>query len=161
MRVCKFDKVVNLIPRQNCGVCAFLALIAPVNQVRPSGGLAGESRPPFEAAEEIAIDSRSAFDLYRDEFETVVNDDINLIAALVTPEIEVGRQSAVRTTFEEFSDHPCLEQGASLRMDEKLLHILDSDQIGGEAGIVEIELRGLGEAFAEVSVMRWKQVHDV
>ena len=67
----------------------------------------------------------------------------------------------MRAAFEEFGDHPCLEQGASLRMDEELLRALDSDQVGGKAGIVEIELWGLGEAFTEVPMVGWKQVHDV
>jgi hypothetical protein len=83
------------------------------------------------------------------------------VAGAVAPEVEVVVEGVVVAGLEELGDDPGLEQGAAQGVGGELVCALDAQKAGSEAGIVEVELRGLDQALVEAPVVRTEPIDDV
>ncbi len=78
----------------------------------------------------------------------------------VAVEGELDTTCAVPLHLLELGDHPVLEQCAAQGMALHLMGALDADQVCRESGVVEVELRVLCQALAEVRVERGQSKED-
>ena len=69
--------------------------------------------------------------------------------------------TAVVAMLQRLYHHHVLEQRASKRMRGDLFHMLDADEMAGEAHIVKIELRRLDQPLANIGVERRQPESDI
>ena len=80
----------------------------------------------------------------------MVEEEIDFVADVVAPEIEVGGAPGVVALLEEFENDVVFEESTAQEMGFELSGGLDAEQAGGDAGIGEVELMLLHEPLAEV-----------
>jgi len=90
------------------------------------------------------------------------NEKIDLTILFITVKIQWGIQySCIAITLDDFSNHKGLEKGSSLSSVSENLGCVPAGQIGGQAGIKEIELRCFYNPFQQVVVIGLQQINDV
>jgi hypothetical protein len=114
--------------------------------------LAGElGAPVIEAGEKVRGDGFPGFDF--DGLEGVgsgFDEGVDFVAFLVAEKVKRGLDASVGLGFEQLGHDPIFEKGSALWMSGDVAGGADAYKPRGEAGITEIEFRGLDEALVEI-----------
>jgi len=115
-------------------------------------GLAGEfAAPVIEAGEKVRGDGLAGFDF--DGLEGIgggFDEGVDFVAFLVAEEMKRGFNASIGLGFEQFGHDPIFKKGTALWMGGDVAGVADSDKPRGEAGITEVEFRGLDETLVEI-----------
>jgi hypothetical protein len=101
--------------------------------------------PPRKPLEHIPGCRAARFNLHGKKGAAFFNNQVDLMAGLVPPEKNRGRKPLVIKGLHHLGHDVILEQGAPKGMREKLIFIMDAEQLAGEARVVEIQLGALDD----------------
>lgn len=109
---------------------------ASINQLRWKCGFPGNAHPFIQAGHELWCNGVSRFDLDSLQQASLFDDDINFVADVIAPKIEVGWQTRIPALLQQLADDEVLEQRPPCRMNGKMLGVADALQKCGEPWIL-------------------------
>lgn len=118
--------------------------------------------PVIEAGEEVRGDGFPGFDF--DGLEGVgsgFDEGVDFVAFLVAEKVKRGLDASVGLGFEQLGHDPIFKKGSALWMSGDVAGVADADKPRGEAGIAEVEFRGLDEPLVEIGEPRLDQENQV
>lgn len=133
-----------------------------MDEPRGDGLLRELLSPIVESFEEVGCDRFAGFDL--DGMEGVggnFDEGIDLVAFLVSEEVECGLDAVIGLGFKEFGDHPVLEEGTALGMSGEMIGLSDSEEPGGQARVGEVEFGGFDQPLGGVCKPRTDEEDEV
>ena len=141
--------LLHLRKTKHAGIGKVRGKVARVDDISlPSAGRDfTESRDSFN---EFHIESHGRFDLYGDQLPVPPEQQVDFIAPVVTVEIEFGFFPRVESVFQGFDDDHVLEEIADQRVPGRLRWRFDTEQVGSQSDVGEIDLRRFDDALAEV-----------
>ena len=136
------------MPWKDGDVFAVLGSVAAIDQPR-AGGFAGlEFRSPeIEVFEGIGWNGLAGFRLDGVLDVAALDDGVDFMAFIVAEEGHGWHAAGMGRRFGEFGHQPVFEDGPAQRMAMKVLDGVDADEPCGEAGVGEVDVGCLDEAF--------------
>lgn len=122
--------------------------------------MVGQSSPPFETFEHVPGYRAGRLDLHCIQHIAILDEEINLVSALVPPKENRRWESMMEVGLHHLSDNVVLEQGPPQRVRKELVLTAYAQQKTGETGIVEIELWAFDDALIEVPMVGREQEND-
>ena len=133
---------------------------AGINQIGGGIFLTSEMSPVNEVFIAIGRKSFSALNLNWDHRWPAINNNVNFVPGFVTPEEEIGLQSAVVSGFNHLGDNKGFKERAPKWVGFQLRRIFDSKKRRSKPRIEKIKLGHFYQTFFEVVVMRLKQENN-
>ena len=96
----------------------------------------------------------------RDHLVHLLQNEIDLESLGIAEVVEARLQAAMNTRLTNLRRHPALEDRAPQGMVAELPRLGDPEQVAGQPGVEEVELRGLDGLLANVAVPRRQPVAD-
>lgn len=102
------------------------------------------------SSHELRIKGHGRFDLYGNQLPVPPEQQIDFITAVVAIVVEFGFFPCVESGFQGFDDDQVLEEIADQRIPRRLRGRFDTEQVGSQSDVGEIDFRRFDDALAEV-----------
>ena len=135
-------------------------LLPRVDDLPPIGRIPFEPQPPAYPLFETRRIRPRRLDFYWQQTATEIDDQIDLIAGLIAPEIEGRDFSSVSDPLVVFADDERLKNMADQWMPLQIFRAADTQQKTQDPRIDKIQFGCLDHPFGKIPVMRRKQKED-
>ena len=160
-KVQRFEQLFNGGDRTDTESAALLNLPASVDQAAAVGQIVCQAGTMIQSLEEIPRNRSARLDLYRKHVAPAFENQIHL----VTPAVPVKRHGVlsppVEAVFQHFHQDEILEKAAPQGIAADMAFALHAQQIGGQADVIEIDLRRFDQSLGDVAVPWFQEKKDI